>query len=211
MKRLSQKDRLHQCDRPIIAITGGIGSGKTSFCSILRSFGLEIIDADALIKNIYQSQEIRDWLEVNSPQKVINSDHPINFKLLREIFFSNNFFKNQLEEILYSKLPAQFLSKCTMVSQTQKSILYDVPLLYEKKLETSVDLVVVVYCEYEIQIKRMMQRDHISRQLAENILGQQMSLKQKKDLADEVIWNNESLETLKENVKLFYLKYKDIL
>lgn len=192
MIKISSKERLHNVNTPIIALTGGIATGKSTVSNLFLEDGACVIDADKLIKNIYNSSEAIEFIKKVEPSCV--EPQGINFKKLRIAFFNDQNLKAQIETFLYQKLPGEFQKQ---IKNDSKFIIYDVPLLYEKGLQTMVDQVVVVYVPKEIQIQRLMNRDKISKELAIKILEQQMDIEEKKSLADHILDNSKDLEFLK--------------
>lgn len=179
---LNSSNRLHQSSIPIIAITGGIGSGKSTLLREIESLGHPTLDADRLIKEIYeQDQEIKIFLSKNAPDCI--QGKKINFMKLRDSFFQNNDLKKALEQKLYQKLPIYFQKAIKGLSY----IFYEIPLLFEKDLVTKVDMVIVAYAPLAIQKERVIKRDNSSEQTLNAILANQISIEEKKDRADFVI------------------------
>jgi dephospho-CoA kinase len=198
-QKLEKDKRLYQISVPIIALTGGIGSGKTTVAKILESQGFPIINADNLVKSIYQKKSSIDFISNEFPDCVY--DGQINFKKLREEVFSFPEKKKVIENFIYPQLEEAFLKKLDEFKE-QKFILYDVPLLFERGLNKLVDYVVLAYTDREHQIQRVMQRDQISRELAQKIIEAQMSLDDKKNMSDYIVDNSRGLEELNAEVLL---------
>ena len=194
MKKLNQRNRLYQLDIPIIGITGGIASGKSSFSSILKSNGLEVIDADKLVKIIYSKKESRNFIENISKDFI--KDEEIYFPSLRKWFFENKENQKKVEDFIYQKLEKEFISASKLSNNKNKFILYDIPLLFEKKLQGLFDLTVCIYTGPQNQLSRLMARDNISEDLAKSILKNQMQIDLKKDLADMSIDNSGHIKSL---------------
>lgn len=186
--------RLYNLAIPIIGLTGGIASGKSTIAELLRIDQHPILDADQLVKNIYKTQEARDFISSNFPHVINGSE--INFKILRETFFSDHEARLKVETFIYQRLPQMFMSEFKKLNNPEY-LFYDVPLLFEKEIHKKVDISVCVYIDKKTQIDRLMKRDQISKELALNIINKQDSLEAKKDLSDYVIFNNESLDNLK--------------
>jgi dephospho-CoA kinase len=190
---LTPSQRLYQLDRPIIALTGGIATGKSTVTKILIQRGIKIIDADALVKNIYQRDEAKEFIKNNVPQAWVHQE--ISFPKLREIFFKDGEVKKAVEIFIYNLLPQAFLEATQLITD-QNYYFYDVPLLFEKALDTKVDVSLVVYAPAKVQIARLMNRDGHLEDMAKNILTHQMDIEEKKLNADLVIDNSRSLTEL---------------
>ena len=183
----SQNERLYQTPCPVIGLTGGIATGKSTVSDILKEKGLPIICADALVKDVYKTEKTITYLKKNHPE--VLQDNGIDFPKLREIFFNIKNVKENIEQLIYSQMPQAFenaLNKFT----SPDVIIYDVPLLFEKGLDKLVDVKAVVYCCEKEQVKRLMKRDSIDETLANQIISNQMNIEDKKKLADIVIDNS---------------------
>ncbi|GAB4015071.1 MAG: dephospho-CoA kinase [Bdellovibrio sp.] len=199
MKVLSKENRLHQCELPIVAITGGIACGKSTVSKMIEDQGHLVIDADRLVKEIYQLRESKSFIQNIAPEAI--TQDTIDFKKLRSLFFSSSELKAKIESYIYSKLPEQFLSK---VRHSKASIVfYDVPLLFEKKLDPLVDHILCVYVPRNMQRDRVMARDKITAEEAEKILHQQLNIEDKISRSQTVIDNTSSLENTKNQVLEF--------
>ncbi|OFZ46510.1 MAG: dephospho-CoA kinase [Bdellovibrionales bacterium RIFOXYB1_FULL_37_110] len=184
MNKLSKENRIYQLDVPVIGLTGGVATGKTTVSNYLKEKGHLVICADELIKKIYKQTETLDFIEASYPQVIHNGQ--IDFRQLRKLFFSNLAVQNQIENHLYPKLQIEFFKA---FSKTDR-IFYDVPLLFEKKLDKLVDITICVYINPDIQRQRLIKRDSISAQDASLLLNAQMSIEEKRKLADFVIDNS---------------------
>lgn len=190
-------DRLYDCPIPLIAITGGIATGKSTVSELLRQYGEVVICADGLVKEIYQQDETVEFVQRLAFGAIKNGQ--IDFAFLRQLFFSDREVQLQLENYIYSRLPSAF-NKHLLANPGISYLFYDVPLLFEKGLENRVDISICVYCPRAVQRLRLLKRDGNSESLVETILNSQMDIEQKKERATLVIDNSESLEQLKEKI-----------
>ncbi|MFG1482875.1 dephospho-CoA kinase [Halobacteriovorax sp. HFRX-2_2] len=197
---LKKDKRLYQMPCPVVGLTGGIATGKSTVSKVLRDKGFPIIDADALVKEVYKTQESLEHLQNYYP-RVIEEDGTINFKLLREYFFQDIQIQNDIESLIYRQLPEAFL-KAFKDLGSPKVVIYDVPLLFEKNLDSFIDHKAVVYCPRAKQVERLMARDGIEKDLACKILAKQIDIEEKAKLADTVIDNSGQPEDLNLNMFL---------
>ena len=198
--KLAPEKRLYGYDKPIIALTGGIASGKSTVTKILREKGFQIIDADQLVKNIYKTEEARNFIKTTYPDVWDNEE--IHFSKLRELFFLNKEVKTKVEAFIYARLPDAFKAAANQIKD-QSFYFYDVPLLFERGLDSLIDLSVVVYSPMKVQRARLMDRDGHVEEMANKILSHQMDIDEKKMKADFVIDNSGSLEELAASVNQF--------
>lgn len=200
--RLSSDKRLHNCEKPLIALTGGIASGKSSAAEHLKELGVPLIDADRLIHSIYKNVETKRFIQNLIPE-VTEADE-INFKSLRKVFFEDKKLKSSIENYLYSKLPQAFTNKALEFEHSKYNyIVYDIPLLFEKELQSQFDLNVLIYCPPQTQLERLLKRDRITQAEAENILKQQKPIEEKAKLAEFIIKNTSDISSLNKKVEDF--------
>ena len=127
----TQDNRLYNIPIPIIGLTGGIASGKSTVAELLRKKNIPVIDADRLVKNIYQMPETKAFIKTHFSDAVV--DNEIIFKKLREIAFSSESSKKILEDYIYALLPIEFKKSFSLLN-SPSLLVYDVPLLFEKNL-----------------------------------------------------------------------------
>lgn len=198
--KLSADKRLYQLSVPVVGLTGGIASGKSTVSQRLKAKGLAVIDADHLVKTIYSTPEAIRFVSLKFPEAVENNQ--INFKLLRQKVFLSEEAKKLVEEFIYQRLPDAFLSAFHKFKDPE-CVIYDVPLLFEKGLEGLVDINVLVYAPRKTQQERLMDRDGHLEVMAKNILDQQMDIEEKKKKAEFIIDNSQTLKELAENIEEF--------
>lgn len=201
----TKDNRLHQLSIPVIGLTGGIASGKSSAAALFRQQQMAVIDADSLIKKIYSKDETKKFVQGLCPQAL--SDSPqglvIDFKKLRQFFFSTPKAQTEIENYLYPQLKEAFLEDFALLGGEKKHsfVIYDVPLLFEKKLDTLVDTIICVYAPASVQKMRLIKRDKIDDNLALKILGSQMDIEEKKRLSNLVITNDQDQQKLEQEVQ----------
>ncbi len=191
--RLEAKGRLHQCPNPLIGLTGGIATGKSTVSQILRNQGLHIICADELIHQIYNEEETIKKVSTICPDALTN-EH-INFQILRKYFFSNPSIRKELELFLYARLPSAFNQ--SLPQDDKQVVIYDVPLLFEKNMQESFDQIICVFTSSENQLKRLQLRDGADLETHQKVIEAQWPLEKKKLQSSFVIENNRDLDSLR--------------
>lgn len=202
IKRLPQQ-RLYQLSVPIIGLTGGIATGKTTVSNLLNQKGLAVINADSLVKEIYSWPETIQFVQDHFPHAI--AEDKILFPILRQTVFNNLAAKDLIEKFIYQRLPLAFQSAFERLS-SPAFVIYDVPLLFEKGLDQLVDTTTLVYAPRSVQKERLIKRDQISSALAENILDQQMDIETKKTKAEFIIDNTKTDTELLKEVDSFLQK-----
>lgn len=203
MKKLSSKwitkdssNRLYGIPVPIVGLTGGIATGKTTIAQLFREENIPVIDADKLVKGIYQKKESFDFITLHFLDAII--DNTIHFKTLRELAFKTPENQLKLESFIYAQMPLAFTEAYKSFGP-HEFIVYDVPLLFEKGLHTKTDVSVCAYSPRSLQLVRLVKRDNISTDLAEVILTKQMDIEEKKKQSDLFIENTDGLDELKKH------------
>ncbi|MBA2403736.1 MAG: dephospho-CoA kinase [Bdellovibrionales bacterium] len=198
--RVEPERRLYKLDIPVIGLTGGIATGKSTVSKILKDKGLAIVDADKLVKEIYALPGTLAFIGREFPD--VMQDGVIQFQLLRQKVFSDKTVKATIENLIYQQLPQTF-QKAFEKLDRPKLLVYDVPLLFEKNLQDYCDVNVLVYAPRKIQRARLITRDGHVESMADNILDQQMDIEDKKLKAEFIIDNSGTEAELSEEINQF--------
>lgn len=180
----------------IVGLTGGIASGKSTISSYYQSLNIPIIDADIESRLAVEKGEPA-YLKIASHfgKGVLHSDETLNRQKLGEIIFSNEEERRVLNSIVHPDVRRRMDEKQKKaVESGEKVVILDIPLLFENKLNHTVDRTILVYVDQDTQITRLMKRNDLSYEQALKRINAQMPLQEKLALADEVINNNGSME-----------------
>ena len=189
----------------IIGLTGGIGSGKSAAASILKRLGLKIIDLDQITHDLMMPSEL-GYIRIKKEfgEKYIDTKGAIDRKLLREEIFSSLDLKKRIESILHPIIFEE-CSKQLNKLKHEKYIVLVIPLLFETKNYVSlIDESLLIDCDLETQIERVIKRDGVSKALANRIIKNQMNRQEKQLLADKVILNDGNINHLKTQLDSYY-------
>jgi dephospho-CoA kinase len=193
-----------------IGMTGGIGSGKSTVSALFNAYDIPLIDADDIVRQQAQPGELAYQAIVNYfGEQCLNQDDTLNRLWLKKRIFNSVADKQALEKITH---PLVFDALNTwLVQQTAAYCLAVIPLLVETNCAGLFDRVLVVDCSPATQIKRIIQRDHLSETEAKRIIKQQTSRKNRLKLADDVIVNEkQSTSTLVKDVEKMHNLYLSI-
>lgn len=192
----------------IVGLTGGIASGKSTVSSIFKEFGVEIIDADKVAKKLTETEKNKQEIAKIFGTDVIDENGNLIREKIRERAFGNKELLDRLNLLIHPQVIEYFKVK-REENNKNEIVIFDVPLLFETKMNTLCDKVIVVSIPLSEQIKRVMLRDKIDEKLAKKIIDKQLSLEYKVANSDIVIDNSGSLEHLKNQVLEVYKKLKD--
>lgn len=192
----------------IIAITGSIGTGKSSAAKIFEELGAIIIDADILARKVVEkdSHALKQISE-KFGNEYLTTDGQLDRAKLGNLIFSNPQRKIELEDILHPLINNLFkveLNKA-LSQHTNKTIAYVVPLYFESRFDyPEIEKVVVVASSKQKAIERIMLRDNCPLEIAQKKYSSQIPIEEKIKAADYVIYNDGDLEDLKKNAEAVF-------
>jgi len=177
---------------PAIGITGGVSTGKSTFCNCLREIlpTSKFFDADQAAHDLVGFDEVKQALLNEFGASIFSSSGDLNRTALRAIVFQDAAKRKALENILHPRIRRQWSMEADKHRISPEFFFADIPLLYETSGENLCDRVVVVACSPEIQLGNLMRRMEIERPAAEAMIKSQMPLDEKIKRADHVVWNN---------------------
>jgi dephospho-CoA kinase len=190
---------------PAIGITGGVSTGKTTFCDCLREIvpAAKFFNADQAARELVElDPDVQKELVAEFGREIFSRDGRLKRERLRAIVFQNAAKKSALEQILHPRIRRQWSAEAQTHRKSPDFFFADIPLLYETGGETLCDQVVVVACSPSIQLARLLQRKGITRGAAEEMIKSQMPLEEKITRADHVVWNNGEHSVLAEQARL---------
>lgn len=196
-----------------VAVTGGAGSGKTTVCNRLKELGVKVISSDALAKEAVAQGSLAHEKIVNYfGKKVLLSDGNLNRQELRSIIINDDVARLALERFIHPEISRLMHLRIAQAEQDGDPVLLvEVPLLFELGMAEQFDVVIVVSADHELRVKRLMDRDNVSRDEAEDLINVQMPQAEKVERAECVLANDCSKDKLIRSVDLlfnnFFQKY----
>ena len=188
---------------PAIGITGGISTGKSTFCDCLREIipAAKFFDADVAARSLSKLPEVKQEILGQFGREVFSPEGDLNRAKLRAIVFADAAKRRSLEQILHPRIRRQWMAQAERHRNSPDFFFADIPLLYETGNETLCERVAVVACSHKMQLDRLVKRISLTGSEAEQMIKSQMPLEEKIKRADHVVWNNGDRATLMEQAK----------
>lgn len=187
---------VQQALRSAVAVTGGMGSGKSSVAAYLCEIsGARGLNADTICRRLLEPGA-SGWLALRTAfgDRFFSADQRINRLLLRRVLFEDREFRHELNTLLHPLVRNEIVTcvgeEIGDIPHGQTRFVVEVPLLYEAGWEHDFSQVVVAYADEATCLRRLMLRDRISEAEAEKAIGAQMPLPHKAFRADHVIDNS---------------------
>ena len=185
-----------------IAITGGIGSGKSTFCIKLKEKDFKIHSSDEQVAEIYKNPDKKfvTYLRTIGLSKSISKKN-INKKIISKIIFENKHIRKKLELYIFNivrKKRSNFIKQ--EKQKKTKLIFIDIPLLFENNLEKQFNKVISIIASKQIRLKRLKKTRKMTETQFENIIRSQTSDVIRKKKSDYIIYNNSTLRDYKTKI-----------
>lgn len=190
-----------------IGLTGGIATGKSTVAKLLTDRGAILIDLDGIAREVVEpGQPSLLAIAERFGHTVIQEDGTLDRKKLGSIVFADAAERKALEAITHPAIRA--VMKRRMANHESgnpdKLVVVDVPLLFESKLESYFERIMVVYVPRDSQLRRLMERDKLTAEEAEKRLRAQMDIEDKRLKADILIDNSGSLANTTEQIDRYW-------
>jgi len=188
---------------PAIGITGGISTGKSTFCGCLREVlpAAKFFNADEAAHVLLELSEVTRKIRGEFGSHVFSKNGDLNRAKLRAIVFRDGTKKRALERILHPRIRRQWRTEAKRHRNSPNFFFADIPLLYETGGEKFCDRVVVVACSEKVQLSRLRKRMSITAAEVRKMIKAQLPLDEKIRRADHVIWNNGNRASLMEQAR----------
>jgi len=188
-----------------IALTGGIATGKSTVCNILKLYGFSIIDADKIAHEILEEQ--KDQIEKIFGKKYIKNGK-VDRASLGKLIFSDKEAKKELEKLLHPLIKKRIENESLKLEKYKVPYIIDIPLFFETK-NYPIKKVVLVYAPKDIQLKRLIEREGLSKEEAIKRIDSQIDIEKKKEKATYIIDNSKDFKHLQKEVDKFVEKVKN--
>ena len=189
-----------------IGLTGGIASGKSTVADMFAGLGVPVIDTDVVAREVVEPgqpalAEIRESFGAG----VIAADGTLDRAAMRAIVFGDDQARRRLEAIVHPRIRESTMEQADAANGPYQVIV--VPLLVESPLRENVDRVLVVDCDENTQVARLLERDAETEEQARRMLAAQSTRDERLTIADDVISNEGSLDDTREQVRALHEAY----
>ncbi|MED3764775.1 dephospho-CoA kinase [Ureibacillus sp. FSL K6-8385] len=180
----------------IIGLTGSIASGKSTVSKMLKEYGFPIVDADVVARQVVEpGSETLNKIAEAFGKEVLTETGELDRKKLGSIIFNDEEKRQLLNSIIHPAIRKEMLrQRDEYLAKGEKTVIMDIPLLFESKLQHFVDKILVVAVSEEVQLERLMKRNQLSEEEAKARIRSQLPMPVKVQGADAVIDNNGTIE-----------------
>jgi len=186
----------------VAGLTGGIGSGKSTFCAAFSRLGVPVVDADVIYHHLTQPNSIANLLvEQQLGSQSLLNDGRLNKDWLRQIIFNDDSKKKQVEAIFHPLILDEIKTQLSQLKSNHTYCILAIPLLFEfPDFLQLTHYSIVIDCSESTQINRVMQRSGLSQEQVKKIIQAQMNRNERNRLADLVICNEEGFDSIDDKV-----------
>lgn len=192
----------------LIGITGGSGSGKSAAAEYFKKCGAEIIDADTEARKLTQKGSAALYaIAEHFGSEYIGEDGELQRKKLGSLVFADKKKLNELNEIINKYIRIDIDEK--IAAAKADMVVLDAPLLIEYGLDKKCDKVIAVLADKAVRAERIIKRDGLSREDAENRINSQKNDEYYLEKADYIVYNNHTEEEVKEQINKIIRELKE--
>ena len=172
-----------------VALTGNIGSGKSTVAKIFNVIGIPVFNADIEARMLYYKDEVKDMLTPAFSDSILTSDGEVDTKILASIIFNDKQALQTVNDIIHPLVLEKYNNWCT-ANKDKPYTIHETAILFENNLQKNFDVVINVSAPEAVRLKRVMERDDVSESLVKERMANQISDKIKCKLSQFVINND---------------------
>ncbi len=173
-----------------VALTGNIGSGKTTVSSIFKVLGVKVFNADLVAKNLYSDQSVINILTKAFSKVILNVEGEIDKKKLANIIFNNKQSLLKINSIIHPLVLSAYNDWC-IEHGSEKYTIHESAILFENNLQDKFDYIINVVSPINTRINRVIKRDNISKETVLERINNQMTDEEKSGLSQFVVLNDD--------------------
>ena len=192
-----------------VALTGGIGCGKTLVSDYFARLGVPVIDTDIISRELVTPGSFAlDRIISEFGEEILKTDGQLDRKKLQADIFKKPEAKNFIENLLHPLILEEVDNQKNALNAPYCIIV--IPLLVESQMDFGVNRILVVDCSIELQKQRVLNRDKMTESIFDSIIDQQASRDERLAIADDIIVNNTDIEHVYSEVKLLHATYQKL-
>lgn len=193
-----------------VGLTGGIACGKSTASDFFIAQGVTVIDADLVARQVVEPGQpaLQEIIELFG-EEILADDRTLERRKLRDIVFRNPALRIQLEQILHPRIRQEMQRQANAATRTPY-LIFAIPLLVEGNSHHHLDRILVIDMDREVQIRRLQQRDHISRDQCLRMLEAQASREERLAAADDVVDNSGDVPSLHRQLTKLHHSYLNL-
>ena len=189
-----------------VGLTGGIASGKSTVADMFAELGVPVIDTDVIAREVVEpGQPALEEIRESFGKEVIADDGNLDRAAMRRRVFADDNARRRLEAILHPRIRESTMQQADLAGGAYQLIV--VPLLAESPMRQAMDRILVVDCDVDVQVARLLERDAETEDQARRIIGAQASREQRLAIADEVIRNDGPISETRLQVEQLHSHY----
>ena len=192
-----------------VGLTGGIGSGKTTIARFFLDQKIEVINADEIARKVVEpGTAALSKIQERFGSEILINEKSLNRALLREKIFKDNSHRNWLENLLHPLIEEEITNLIAVA--VSRYVILESPLLFETNQHKLVNRTLVVDVSPEVQLERAISRDGGSETTIKAIMDSQISREDRISLADDIINNEQNLQSVKIQLKKYHQNYLNL-
>ncbi|HOJ37828.1 MAG TPA: dephospho-CoA kinase [Ignavibacteriales bacterium] len=200
-----------QYEHLVVGITGGIGSGKSTFCEILEKNGYPVLNADALAKSIMaENEKVKNDI-ITAFGEIAYQDGKINASFLGNLVFNDYEKLKLLNSIVHPVVIKEIKNKVEKLKENNRIIFVESALIYEANFDEMFDFIILIYSSIKDRIARIAQRNNLSEEEILKRINSQIPDEEKRKYADIIIDNTDDIEFLKNRASFILVLFKSLL
>lgn len=190
----------------IVALSGGIASGKSTVANLFSQLGVPIVDADIIARQVVKKGTFAlSQITEHFGRQILLADGELNRTKLRDIIFHSEQQRQWINQLLHPIIQQETQQQIAQINYPY--VIWAVPLLIENNLQQYANRVLIIDTPPDLQLARLLKRDNISENLAKSMLSSQISNAQRVSFADDVIVNDGHTSALTSQVEHLHTKY----
>ena len=189
-----------------VGLTGGVAAGKSTATNFFIDKGIAVVDADTISRNLQlRGQEGYEKIVKKFSGDILDSNNEIDRKTIREIAFSNQENKKWLEDLMHPMIRDEVVKKLEAVESVWA--IYSAPLWSNKNV---FNRTLVIDAPKDVQLQRIIARDNCTKDVAEQVIAQQISSTERNCYATDLIVNDSSLKDFENKLEFYFELYNNL-